>query len=115
MSHGLYKVYTVTMASGGTLSSECDLGRGYENVYLEIPSMTSNSQHYIQVASVTGGTYRRVCHPAINSSTVGINDLAIHSAATSRLVPIPNGFQFYKIETTATCDSGEVYRILAGD
>lgn len=114
MGHGLYKVYTVTMASGGTLTSEIDLGRAYENVYLQIPAM-SNVQLHFQAAAEAGGTYYRICHPTGAAATPLNPDFGIASAATSRIVPIPNAFQVFKIETTATIDNGAVFKVLCAD
>lgn len=118
MGYGVYRPYAATMASAGTLTSEVDVGRIYGSVYLEIPTMNSNTQIHIQAAyatSANGGVYRRLTHPMINSSTVGTNDFAITSGVTSRMVPIPNGFQYYKVESTATVDNGCVFRIICAD
>ncbi len=109
--------YECTMTSGATLSAEVDLGTAWENVYLRVPTMTSNTQHYIQCStrsSAAGGVYRRVCHPSLNSSTVTTNDFAIASSATNRIIPIPNGFRYMKVESTATVNDGAFYRIVVG-
>jgi hypothetical protein len=116
MGHGLVNYHTATMASAGTLSSEVKLLRNFEKVYLVVPSMTSNSQIHIQGSEVAGGTFRRICHPAINSSTVSTpNDFSIASAATNRIIPIPNGFAYIKVETTATVDDGCSFKIICAD
>lgn len=109
--------YMATMASGATLTSEVDLGTAWENVYLRVPTMTSNTQLHIQASTrltADGGIYRRICHPSLNSSTVTTNDFAIASSATNRIIPIPNGFRYMKVESTATVDNGAVFRILVG-
>lgn len=108
-------VFTVSMASGGTLTTYIDLGGSWENCYLQVPSMISNTQHHIQTATDYDQIYRRVKHPAINSLTVGTNDFAITSSATNCVIPMPNGLRFIKIETTATVDSGETYKIICAD
>ena len=115
MGHGAISVFTATMASAGTLSSEVNLGRQWEKVYLGVPSMTSNTQLHIKVADVTGGTYRRVKHPMVASTPAAPEDFAIYSAATNCYIPIPNGFQFLKIESTATVDSGTSFKIVCSD
>lgn len=113
MSFGPVKVFTVTMASAGTLSSEADLGHACQYAYLEIISMTSNSQHHIQAAASTGGTYRRVKLQPV-SATVQTVDWAVASAASTAFVPLPPGLQYVKVETTATVDNGCNYRIVCG-
>lgn len=114
MSWGAGSYFKKTMASGGTLTSAYDLGRMWQSVWLAVPSMTSNSQVQIQ-GSHDGTTFRRVMHPPINSSTVGVNVFAISSAATNSIVPIPNGFQYLKVETTATVDSGCEFVVICSD
>lgn len=111
MSYGPYRVYTASMASGGTLTGEVNVGRVFENIYLMIPTMTSNTQLYIQASDVTGGTYRRIWQPVINSSTVGTNLFAVPSAVTNGMIPLPNGFQYMKVESTATVDGGVTFQI----
>lgn len=116
MGHGAVTKFFSTMSSAGTTSAEVNLGRNWEKVYLVVPSLTSNSQIHIKASESAGGTFRRICHPAINSSTVSTpNDFAIGSAATNRMVPIPNGFQYLKVETTATVDSGQTFTIICSD
>lgn len=116
MGHGLQKYYSVTMASAGTLTAELDLGRSYGTMYLMVPTMTSNTQMFVQGCDVTAGTYRRIKMPVINTSTVAApNDFNIASAATNCFVPIPNGFRYMKIETTATVDSGQTFKVICGD
>lgn len=115
-----YAPYVVTIAAGATLTAEIDLGGSWNTVYLEIPTLTSNSQHHIQAAfanSAAGGTYRRVYHPPINSATSSSTPFAISSQSTNCLVPIPGGLRFVKIETTASVASSTdtVYRLFAGD
>lgn len=119
MAHGAVVVYAATMASAGTLTSEVDLGRNWEKVYVLIPTMTSNTAHFFKVAhvnSAAGGVYRRVVHPAVNSSTVStLNDFTVGSATTNRAVPFPNGFRYVKIESEVTVNDGATYRIICSD
>lgn len=107
-------IYTVGIASGATLSSAATISRGWKTTYLVVPTMVSNTQFHVQ-GSHDGVTYRRICHPSLNSSTVATNDFAIVSGATNRIVPIANGFFGYKIETTATVDSGQTFKIICCD
>lgn len=116
MGHGAVVPISVTMTSGATLTPQIDLGRNWEKVYLSTASMVSNSQLYIQASEVTSGTFSRVCHPCINSSTVSTpNDFAIGSAATGRMIPIPNGFRYIKIESTMTLDNGMLFKVICSD
>lgn len=107
--------FTGTIASGATLSSEINVGRSWTNAYLAVPSMTSNSLIYIQAAKESSGTYRRIAHPLEAVTAPVGKDFTINSATTSRMIPIPNGFNFYKVETSATMDSGEFFTIICSD
>lgn len=115
MGTGVQATFQATMTSGATLTSEVKLSRSWQNMLLVIPSMTSNSEVRLQVSDTSGGTYRQLMHPAINSSTVGTNIYKIASSATNCAVPIPAGYQYIKIETTATVDSGTVFKVICGD
>lgn len=115
MGHGADQYFTVTMASAASLTPGIDLGgRAWGRVYLEIPSMTSNSQIYF-LGSRDGTTYRAIYFDSLNSSTVGTNLYQIASSVTNAIVPAPPGIQYLKVKTTATCDSGEVFRFICSD
>ena len=59
MGIGAFKLFTISMASGATTSTQvAELGRGYENVHLVVPTMTSGTDIYIQ-ASADGVKYNR--------------------------------------------------------
>jgi hypothetical protein len=103
------------MASFSTLTGEIDLGHAWSQVFLEIPSMISNTQLHIQAAYTSGGTYRRVKQPPLNSSTVGTNDFAIVSGATNCMVPIPSGLRYIKVEATATVSFTASFNVICGD
>jgi len=115
MSHGPLSVYTATMATNTTLTSSADLSRAWKTVYLQVPTMTSGTQLHIQASDTLAGTYRRVYHPPINSSTVGVNAFAIASSATNCLVPIPNGLRYIKVEATAVVSFDCAFKIICSD
>ncbi len=113
MSYGPISVFTVTMASAGTLSSEIDLGRSWKKVYLDPTGAASEVR--IQAAITAGGTYRQVYHPSINSSTASANIFKIPSAVSGGLIEIPAGLRFVKVETTATVANGNAFKIICSD
>lgn len=114
MSYGPVQAFPMVMVSGASLTPAADVGKAFESVYLEIPTMTSNTALFLQ-ASGDNVTYRRVQLPLINTSTVGSNDFQILSSVTNRMVQIPAGFRFWKIETTATVDNGCTFKIICRD
>lgn len=105
-----YSVFPVTIASGAALSSEIDLGGRWDNTSLVIPTMASNSQIHLQVSPTSGGTYRRVYDKTLGTPA----DYSILSGVTSRVVSLPVGYRYVKIETTATMDSGQSFNIICG-
>lgn len=115
MGHGAKSVFTATMVSGNTTTSAIDVARAWYSAYLEIPTMNSNTNIHIQGSADLTGTYRRIYHPPINSSTSGLNLFVIISGVTNAIVPIPGGVRFMKIETTATVDNGCVFKLHCGD
>lgn len=102
MSWGLHKVYTVTMTSGALSSTTIDLGRAFRNVYLEVPTMASGSL-YLMGGTASGGTYRRIMNVQANTSTVTHSTFTVDSLTTGKMVPVPSGFQFMKVESTSGC------------
>lgn len=114
MSYGPLSKFEKTMASGGTSTGAIDLARSWKMVYLEIPSMTSNTQIYIN-ASSDDETYRYTYHPMSNAAAPTGNRFLINSAVTNAMVPIPNGFRYIKVETTATVDGSCLFKVVCSD
>lgn len=115
MGHGFFTRYVTTMASGGTLTGQVDLGRAFAKVYLEVPSMTSNTQLHIQAAAEQGGTFRRVKQWNVASANVSADFAIASSVSGGALVPIPPGLQYVKVEATATVDNGATFKIICSD
>lgn len=80
-------------------------------IYLEVPTDGLGGQIYVQGSS-DGSTFRRIKHASINSSTVTSNDYAIASACSSKMVPLPVGFRYYKLETTASVAADSTFKIV---
>lgn len=89
-------IVSVTMASGALSSTIAQAPGPYDRVYLQIPSMASGSL-YIMAAVASGSTFYRITDKDPNQAT----DFVINSAVTNRLVPLPEGFEFYKVESTS--------------
>ncbi len=115
MAHGAISVFTVSMATDATLTSAVDLGRAWKSVYLEIPSATSGTDVYPQVAVGSSSTFRRVYLP-VNSGTAQANVLVVKSSVTNCMVQLPSGFQHVKLEqSTATTGTPSTYKIICSD
>lgn len=116
MGHGAYSTFKGTWASGATLSGEVDLARAWAVSYLRVPSMSTNTQMHMKVATQTAGTFVRVINPVINSAATQVQlPFTIHSSLTGCAVPIPAGFRYIKIETTDTVQNGDSFDIICSD
>lgn len=117
MGHGVQRVYDATISSFATASSEIDLGRSFQVISVEVPTMTSNTALHIQVADTSGGTFRRVAFAPIATATSAAYDLCISSASTNRVVTIPSPIpgRFIKIEATAIVSFTAAFKVVCGD
>lgn len=109
------RVFPHVLASGVTLSSSYDFGGSFRNVYLEIPTMASGSDFYVQGSS-DGAAFKRVMHPVVNTSSIQIQTFVIGSAATGKMVPVPAGFRYMKVElSTALTDTTSTFNFICGE
>ena len=107
------KHFIVTMAAAGTLTPSIDLGRTWEEITLEVPSMASASDFFIQGSiSGTTGTFRRIMHPIPNTSSIQANDVDIGSAVTNRMIPIPSQFQYLQLEASTANAAALTFNII---
>ena len=118
MSYGPVKVFAATMASAGTTTSEVDLGQGWNSILLEIPTLTSNSVHFIKVSnalSAAGGVYRRLSLSSVQTATIQTNTFTVQSTATNVMVAVPvSGFRYAKVESEVTINDGAIYKFICG-
>lgn len=116
MAHGVVRVYQATMTSGATLSSAIDLSpRTWNTVYLQVPTMASGDL-YIQASPSATGTFNRVMHMRESTGTATIHTFVIGSSASQRMIPIPTGIQFMKIENSSgATDVVTTFNIICSD
>jgi hypothetical protein len=105
-------VYSCSIATFTSLSNALDLGQAWDAAYLVINSMTSNSQHFLRASPTLAGTYSRVKYASVGTSSVQTNDWAVASAASSAIVPIPQGLRYIKVETSAICSFSPSYDVI---
>ncbi len=117
MSYGVVRPYFSTMTTGATLTSHFDLSeRAWDKIYLNVPTMTSGTDLYVQGAALQAGPFRRVHHPVINTSSAQSNTFVIGSLTTNRLVLIPNGIRFIKIEQSeAMTSTANTFYLICSD
>jgi len=112
MPHRGLKTFTVTMASGESLTAAFQPGGPWSAVYALIPSFSTNAAVEV-FGSNDGTTYNRVMHPPINSSTVGTNAFVVASGVTG-WVPIHPAGAFYsvKLHATGAVANGAEFKII---
>jgi len=108
-------VYSVNMASGATFSSAIALERSFSYLYLEIPTMASGSL-YIQ-ASSDNSTFRRVKADQVTTATALAHlDYLINSTVTNTFIRIPQGFRYYRIESSSgATDVTTTFKFIGAD
>lgn len=111
-----HTVFDATISSFATSSAEVNLGKGFKNVWVEVPTMTSNSTLHVQVANASGGTYRRLVEKDPASAAASV-DYQINSATTNRIVACPpaGGLRFLKMESVAVLSAAVAFKIICSD
>jgi len=95
---------TATIASGGTLSAEVDLGRPYETLLVVVPTIDAAQINFL-VAEKTGGTFQNlhVTDPADGGDNKVIS--ASGTGSFTWVVPL-GGLQFIKVQASAAQTGG---------
>lgn len=101
MGFGLYKQISVTYATGA-VSFTVNLTRPWRNVYLECATNSSGSAMDVYAANAAAGTYKQIRMPAANTASSQSPSFIIAATAMAggAMVPIPAGFQYYKVLMT---------------
>jgi len=96
---GGWKEAVITVASDDDLTPEVDLGGEYEQLLIEIPTITS-AQVSLQVARSSGGTFRDL-HMVLDAD--GTTGQIITDAGTGGIMVIMplGGFRYIKVKTSA--------------
>lgn len=106
------RVFTLTLASATTLTGASQELPAYKKAYLEIPTFATATRTFLQAANATSGTYRRVCNDTVNTATAETNDWAVASAFNNRIVPLPAGLGYVKVEVGTALADGASFKII---
>lgn len=79
--------FEVSLASGATLSTFVDLGRGWNHLSVVIPTMTSGTNVFFQGAGDSSDTFRRIYHPIANGDNTP-DVMSVDSSVTNCIVPL---------------------------
>lgn len=92
------KTYRKTMASNTTLTPLFDIEGPWDQVWLDKPTFATNTAVFLHAAIASGATYTRIAYPDVQTATVQTNDWAIQSGVSARMVPLPTGLRYVKVE-----------------
>lgn len=96
--YGSWKAATI--ANAGTSSAEVDLGKDYDFLEIQIPTVTSGTLK-VQVAEKTGGTFQDLGSSVTTATTTGAYDTVFKLG----------GWQFIKIVSSATQGAERLIRV----
>lgn len=112
MSFGPITVYSVsTVSAAATITSSFTIPVGCQQAYLEIPTMTSGTDFFLQ-GSTDGTNFRRIMTCSPTSSAVYLNTFTIASAGTNRISPIPLAAPYMKVELSTAQVTASTYKII---
>lgn len=112
MAHGAQSVFSVTIASGTSTSSEVDLSRAWRRVYLD-PTGAGGECRF-QATNASAGTYRNVQWPASASGTAGT--AVVGSAISGSIIEVPlAGLRYVKVFVTGTVANGATLKLYCSD
>lgn len=117
MGHGVFRTYSFTMAATAG-SASVNLGRSFDKVYLQVPTMASATGLDIYASPDGSQTYYQLGKEVPNTTTVQSWSftVAASAAANGRLVPIPAGLQFYKIISSDSAPTAALgFQVLCAD
>lgn len=105
---GASRNFTKAMAAAGT-TLVVDCTKGWSNVNLLCASMVSSSALDLY-AGVDGTTFYQVKVKNPTTATVQINSFIIAASAVVNggIVPIPQGFQYYKLVATDSAPAAAI-------
>lgn len=100
-TEGFSKGYRFTM-SAGIGSAAVNVVEGFERAYLQVSTLSSATALDIYASADGGTTYYQVRHMAVASASSQSPTFIVASTAMANgaMVPIPAGFQYYKVACT---------------
>lgn len=106
--------HSQSLASAATLTGAYDLGEGAKNPHVLIPTLATGTSILVH-GSLDNSAFRKVTLPVPNTATIqNPTDFSIGTMTVSRLVPIPEGFRYVKLElATGVTDATSTFEIIA--
>jgi len=118
MGHGAQSVYSVSIASGASTSSGINLARSWDNMCVEVSTMSTAAVINIFHSNDGGSTYYQLFAPTVNTSTVTANAVAIATSVGSGggVIVLPfAGVKYIQFRTTSVVSGGVNIKVVGGD
>lgn len=119
MGHGIHRVFTKTMAGGATQTTlPFNIGMTYQRLYLQVPTMASTANLSIDVSADDGSTYYQLRHPPLAVTTTVAAPtfiVAATAAANGGMVPVPGGFQYFRLVVDSSPTAATTFKVICGD
>ena len=119
MGWGLYKIQTKTMAGGASQSTlPFNLGQTFERVFLQVSTMTSAANISIDVSPDAGTSYYQLRHsPNPLTTTVAVPTfiVAATAAANGSIIPLPPGFQYFRVNVDSSPAAAVAFTVVCGN
>jgi hypothetical protein len=116
MGYGRYRAFSMTMgATSG--SASVDLGGAFTHVYLQVPTMASAANLDLFVKATSGESFYQVFHTVPTTTSVQSISFVIGSTGTTngKVLPLPAGFQFYKVVADSVPTAALSFKVICGD
>lgn len=107
--------YFSTFIASAQNSATFDLGGvHFDTAYLVVPTMASGGNISVWTAITPTSTFYEIRDKAYGTSTVQFNTfiVAASAAANGAIVPLPPGFQHYKLITDSAPTAATTFRII---
>jgi len=111
-------VFASTLASGAASSTGVDLGTGWQNINVQVPTMSTAAAITLFNSSDGGTNYYQVFIPNVNTSTVAAPAFTIASGvgANGGMVPLPlGGLNKIKFVTSDVVSGGVAFKIICSN
>jgi len=104
------KVFTKTLTTGASAAT-FDVGGGYRNYKVMLPSMASGGDIRFEISGDEGSTFKTLYHaPTVATATPTV--VNIPSSVSNCVVDVPPLGQHFKVVTTAPTASAYIFKII---
>lgn len=114
MSYGPAQVFTVSMASGASTTSNLALGKSFSKIYVEIGTMSTNV--FVDVYASTDGTVYKQVFERVNTAPVQYQTMFISTQPIGTgVVAIDACYPYLQFRGTGVVSGGCTIKVIGVD